>query len=95
LSRLAFAPAALDDIDRLVAFLRDQSENLAAQTAPLLVEALSALKRHPLLGRPVELGLRELLISRGRSGYIALCRYDAARDTVLVLRLRHQREAAW
>jgi plasmid stabilization system protein ParE len=53
------------------------------------------LKRHPLMGRPAEQGLRELLISRGRSGYIALYRYDAKTDTVLVLRVRHQREAGF
>ncbi|HUL68409.1 MAG TPA: type II toxin-antitoxin system RelE/ParE family toxin [Burkholderiaceae bacterium] len=50
------------------------------------------MKRHPLLGRPVEQGLREMLISRGRSGYVALYRYDPATDVVLVLRVRHQRE---
>ena len=43
-------------------------------------------------GRPVEHGLRELLISRGSSGYVALYRYDPATDVVLVLRVRHQRE---
>lgn len=50
------------------------------------------LGRHPLLGRIVESGLRELVISRGRTGYVALYRYDAIRDEVFVLALRHQRE---
>lgn len=43
----------------------------------------------------MEQGLRELLISRGRTGYVALYRYNASSDTVLLLRIRHQREAAW
>jgi toxin ParE1/3/4 len=43
----------------------------------------------------VELGLRELLISRGRSGHIALYRYDPGADAVLVLRVRHQREGGF
>jgi len=51
------------------------------------------LKRHPLIGRPAEHGLRELLISRGRSGYVALYRYLVESDTGLILALRHQREA--
>jgi hypothetical protein len=34
------------------------------------------------------------MISRGRSGCIALYRYDTASDTTLVLALRHQRELA-
>jgi len=92
LSRLVFAPRALEDLDRLADFLLEQSRRVAKETGPLIVEALLALKRHPLLGRPVERGLRELLISRGRSGYVALYRYDPATDVVLVLRVRHQRE---
>jgi len=33
-----------------------------------------------------------LVISRGRSGYLALYSYDDAADVVLVLAIRHQRE---
>jgi plasmid stabilization system protein ParE len=93
-ARLAFAPRALDDIEQLCAFVLEQSGALAAETAPLIVEGLAALERHPLLGRPVEHGLRELMISRGRTGYIALYRYLVEADTVLVLRIVHQRESA-
>jgi plasmid stabilization system protein ParE len=46
-------------------------------------------------GQPVESGFRVLVISRGRSGYLALYRYDEARDRVLVLTIRHQREAGY
>lgn len=90
--RLVFAPRALDDLDRLADFVLGQSRQQAAETAPLLLEALRALSRHPLMGRPVEAGLRELLISRGRTGYVALYRYDTGKDQVLVLAVRHQRE---
>jgi hypothetical protein len=34
------------------------------------------------------------MISRGRSGHVALYRYDAESDTALVLALRYQRENA-
>lgn len=57
-----------------------------------LAFALRALEQHPMIVRPVGAGLRELLISRGRTGYVALYRYDPASDTVLVLAIRHQRE---
>lgn len=93
MARLVFAPAALNDLERLAAFLLDQSQRQAAETRPLLVDGLQVLKRHPLIGRPAEHGLRELLISRGRSGYVALYRYLVESDTVLILALRHQREA--
>ena len=93
--RLVFAPRALDDLDRLVASLLDRSADVAKATAPIIVSGLEALRLHPLLGRPTENELRELLISRGRTGYIALHEYDAAADTVLVLAVRHQREAGF
>lgn len=92
MTRLVFAPRALADIDRLAAFLLEQSPELAVETGPLLVGALQILKQHPLVGRPVEQGLRELLISRGRTGYVALYRYDVRADVALVLAVLHQRE---
>jgi plasmid stabilization system protein ParE len=95
LPKQLFAPRALDDLERLADFLLEQSERRAAETGPLIIEGLQLLKRHPLMGRPAEHGLRELLISRGRSGRIALYRYDAKADTVLVLRVRQQREAGF
>lgn len=92
MTRLVFAPRALSDLERLTDFLLKQSDRLAAETKPLLIEGLQVLKRHPLIGRRVEKGLRELLISRGRSAYVALYRYAVETDTVIVLAIRHQRE---
>lgn len=90
--RFVLAPRALDELDRLADFLLERSPSLAAGTAALIVQALGVLKDHPLIGRPVEAGLRELLISRGRTGYVALYRYQVEIDRVLVLAIRHQRE---
>ncbi|HEX9276751.1 MAG TPA: type II toxin-antitoxin system RelE/ParE family toxin [Casimicrobiaceae bacterium] len=93
--RFVFAPRALDDLDRLTDFLLEQSPQSAAATTPIIISGLQALKLHPLLGRTAEQGLRELLISRGRTGYVALYQYDAATDTVVVLAVRRQREAGF
>ena len=92
MARLVFAPGALRDLDRLADFLLEQSPADAVATAPLISSALSVLKEHPMIDRPADAGLRELLISRGRSGYVALYRYDPASDTVVALAIRHQRE---
>lgn len=92
---ISYAPRASSDLQRLVDFLAERDPSAAAQTAELIVSAVEALQHHPLLGRPVESGFRELVISRGRSGYLALYRYDEARDRVLVLTIRHQREAGY
>jgi plasmid stabilization system protein ParE len=90
--RLVLAPRALGDLERLADFLLEHSPVHAAATAALIVEALDVLKGHPLIGRPVEAGLHELVISRGRTGHVALYRYQVEHDRALVLAIRHQRE---
>ena len=92
MTRLAYSPGALADLERLADFLRATDPRAAVATAGVLVGGLNLLRQHPLAGRPAEAGLRELLISRGRSGYVALYRYDVRADSVLVLAVRHQRE---
>jgi plasmid stabilization system protein ParE len=92
MARLIFSESGIADMTRLADFLFDASPDWAAESAPLILGALEALRQHPLIGRPVEVGFRELLISRGRTGYVALYRYNPGTDTVLVLGVRHQRE---
>ena len=93
MSRIFYARAAFADIDRLSDFLLDTDPAAAAATGGILTRGIAVLAEHPLIGRPVESGLRELIISRGRSGYVALFRYDVASDEAIVLAIRHQREA--
>lgn len=57
--------------------------------------AVANLASHPLVGRRVEGDLRELVISFGETGYIALYRFVVQQDTVRVLALRHQREIGY
>jgi addiction module RelE/StbE family toxin len=92
---VVYRPGALDDIERLAAFLLETDPSAAAETQALVESAIDILRAHPLIGRPTETGLRELVISRGRSGYIALYRYDEAEDRVLIAAVRHQREAGY
>ena len=84
------ADAALDLI-RLTDFLIQQLPDVAGCTVEIVLSALDILSRHPKIGWSVKLGLRELVISRGASGFLALYQYDEAQDLVLVLRVRHQR----
>lgn len=60
-----------------------------------IADAVEVLGRHPLIGRIAEHSLRELVISRGKTGYIALYDYDADADLIVVLALRAQREAGY
>lgn len=95
MAAISYAPRALSDLQRLADFLVESDPSAAVQTSELIISAVEALQHHPLLGRPVESNFRELVISRGRSGYLAFYRYDEARDRVLVLTIRHQREAGY
>ena len=92
MTRLVLAPRALADIERLTDFLIESDPYSASETGALLLDGLAILKNHPLVGRKVEDGFRELVISRGRTGYLALYDYDVAHDTTIVLAIRHQRE---
>jgi plasmid stabilization system protein ParE len=85
-------PEAADDLERLVDFLRETAPETSVEIIDLILDALEILARHPRIGRPLPQGLRELVISRGQSGYLALYSYDEHADTVLVLAVRHQRE---
>lgn len=95
MTRWVLGADAAFDLTRLSDFLVKQLPEDAYNTIDILLDALEILSRHPKIGRPVKLGLRELVISRGASGYLALYQYDEAQDLALVLRVRHQRESGY
>lgn len=95
MTRLAISDAAAEDIERLADFLMAHLPHEAVRTVDVILDGLEILKVHPEVGRPRETGMRELVISRGRSGYLALYAYDAEADLVVVLSLRHQRESGY
>ena len=66
-----------------------------ANAAHPIASAFESLGAHPFVGRRVEDELRELVISYGATGYIALYRFDVQRDEVRILALRHQREIGY
>jgi plasmid stabilization system protein ParE len=94
-TRLFISNRAATDIERLCDFLLDVLPQEAAHTGDLIFDALALLKTHPAIGRPAPQGLRELVISRGKTGYVALYLYDEHADAISVLAIRHQREAGY
>ena len=86
---------AADDLEALVDFLLSDMPELAVLTVDLIMDALNILQNHPNIGRPVQHPLRELVMSRGRTGYVALYEYDAQADVAVVLAIRHQRQAGY
>mgnify|MGYP001766927410 CR=1 FL=1 len=95
MARLSYAEAALADLEHLTDFLAENDPVAAAETFALIDEAISILARHPLIGRPLGEPLRELVISRGKSGYVALYSFEPEADAILILGIRHQREAGY
>jgi plasmid stabilization system protein ParE len=94
-ARLSFSARALEDLERLTSFLEELVPGAAPAALDSIIEALRVLVEHPQIGRRLDGDLRELVISRGITGYLALYEYDAARDAVEILHLRHQREAGY
>ncbi|MEX1168416.1 MAG: type II toxin-antitoxin system RelE/ParE family toxin [Hydrogenophaga sp.] len=92
---LQFSPQAQLDLVRLEAFLWDAGDPLAAELMLFVLGGLAVLTQQPGIGRPTADGLRELIISRGRGGYLATYQFDAVRQRVRILRIRHQREAGY
>ncbi len=95
MAKLIYSGRALADLQRLTDFLIEADPKAALETVGLIEEAVGLLARHPLIGRPVEHPLRELVISRGRTGYVALYSFEEDQDAVLILAIRHQREAGY
>ena len=76
-------------------FLHESEDPLAGELLDYILNALEVLTHQPGIGRPVEGGLRELIIARRRGGYLARYAWDEALDRVMVARIRHQREAGY
>ena len=83
------------DLEEWVDFLRAHQAEYAVETINLILNALTILEQHPEIGHLVQHHFRELIISRGKTGYVALYEYDEASDVVLILAIRHQREAGY
>lgn len=94
MARISYAFQALADLERISDFLVEMGQDALA-VLDLIDEAVTILPRHPFIGRQVEDGLRELVISQGRTGHVALYSVEAEYDAILVLAIRHQREAGW
>lgn len=94
MARVIYSAQALKDLERVTDFLRDGGAGAAAALGRIL-ECVEILAHHPEVGRGVDQRLRELVISRGKTGYLALYRFEPGRDLVRVLRVRHQREAGY
>ncbi len=90
-----FSPQSVADLERLEEFLWQSQDPLGGELLAFVFDGLAVLTHQPGVGRPVSHGHRELIISRGRGGYLARYTFDPAQMRVIVLGIRHQREAGY
>lgn len=94
--RVIFSAAAIRDLERLREFLRPKDNAAAKRAGQAIVNGVQLLGAHPTMGRPVEdlpVEYREWLIGFGGSGYVA--RYRINGEAVVILAVRHQKEAGF
>jgi plasmid stabilization system protein ParE len=94
-ARVEVSSRALRDLERLFDFVAATDPMRALAQLASARAAFAVLADHPLLGRVAEEGRRELVLSRGKYGYIAKVRWLPGEDVVLILAVRHQREAGY
>lgn len=94
---IVFAEEAFADLERIFEFNFARDPDTALAHIVKIRSAVDILEEHPEIGRLGEpgSGLRELIISHGRSGYVALYEHSPAGDLVRVVAIRHQREAGY
>jgi plasmid stabilization system protein ParE len=95
MARVEITARALADLERLFEFKAATDPVKARERLLSVRKALEVLADHPLLGRDAEDGRRELVLLRGRDGYIAKYRWLPQQEVVLILAVRHHREAGY
>jgi plasmid stabilization system protein ParE len=92
-----FDAEALDDLERIFEFNFERDPAAALAHIDKVRSAVMILNAHPEIGRPLGGGstLRELVISHGKTGYIALYEYSPVEKRVRIVAIRHQREAGY
>ncbi|MSP59032.1 MAG: type II toxin-antitoxin system RelE/ParE family toxin [Myxococcales bacterium] len=95
MARVVYSERGLADLELLFDFAAVADREFAVASIDAMEEAVSLLAHHPLIGRPVDDDLRELVISRGKTGYVARYAWLESDDVVMVLAIRHQSEAGY
>jgi plasmid stabilization system protein ParE len=95
LATVYLSARALADLDRLFKLIAEHEPASAGRAAQRIADAARILRDDPLIGRPVRGDIRELVISSGRTGYVALYRLCNGVATVEILTIRQQREAGY
>lgn len=94
---IVFAVEALDDLERIFEFNFDRGPATALEHVDRIRGAVLILDLHPEIGRSAgrDSELRELILSHGKTGHVALYAYLPVARLVRILAVRHQRETGY
>lgn len=94
--KLVWLPSALQGVQRAYRFLAEKDRDVAQAAVVTIRKHAAILRKFPNAGRPTEdldPEHRELLIPFGVAGYVLI--YEVHAEIILVLALRHQKEAGY
>lgn len=94
--QLIWSPQALLDMQRLYRFLAPNNLGAAKRAVTAIRQGVKVLSLQPGMGRPVEEmdgEFRDWIVDFGDSGYVARYRLDT--ENVIILAVRHQKEAGF
>ena len=94
--QLIWSPQALLDVQRLYRFLALRNQDAAKRAIKAIRQDVKVLALQPGMGRPAQDmndEFRDWIIDFGDSGYVARYRLDA--QYVIILAVRHQKEAGF
>lgn len=89
---IVYSARALGRLERAFDRLRKENPEAVMTPADAISSGVESLRAHTLLGRRVHGEIRELVISYGTTGYVALYRFLVPQDEVRLFAIRHQRE---
>ena len=92
--KVRYTRAARDDLKRLFGFLAERDLLVAQRAREAIAASMTLLQQFPYTCRkavPENPFLRELIISFGVAGYVALFEIEDD-ETISILVIRHQRE---
>jgi plasmid stabilization system protein ParE len=92
LATVVYSAGALDHLEHALGRLRRDRPEATDAAVRAIGSAAGLLAEHPLVGSRLLGDLRELVISFGPTGHVALYRFLPVRQEVRILALRPQRE---
>lgn len=92
-----YSPNFWEGMERITEFLIAAGDSrLGLEVYDDIIDGIKLLAKHPEIGRmSADSHFRELVISRGKTGYIALYVYNEVTDMVTIVAIRHQRESGF